>query len=89
MRQQGMLAMIHHVHHVHGGGHVVHHCGGNHRGAEYTVVHCSCGLHAIDTEYLKPRQHSPVEMAGAVVRFSSPCPAKGRGWWHVESGRVV
>jgi hypothetical protein len=41
-----ILAYFHHVH----PGDVIHHCGGNHPNATYTIVHCIHGKHSINQE---------------------------------------
>lgn len=80
-----VLNLLHHVHHLPTGGHEVHHCGGDHTGSEYTVTHCPCGLHSIDTEYFRSYAHALNEHT-VIIQFASRCP---HGGWHAESGREV
>jgi hypothetical protein len=76
-----MLAWCHHIHHLSNGDHTVHHCGGDHSKAKYTIRHCKCGLHSIDREYIVSIEHAVNEIE-VVLRFTSPCP---EGGFHIES----
>jgi len=84
MSEERILPCIHHIHHNQDGSHTVHHCGGNHSNADYTIIHCKCGLHAMDVRYFKLFAHAITETP-TVIELISPCPDKGAGWFHVES----
>jgi len=77
-----IMSWCHHIHHVGMDSHVVHHCGGDHSGAEYTINHCRCGLHVIDREFIRLGVHSINEIP-IIVRFTSKCPYEDK--WHIES----
>ncbi|MFA5053962.1 MAG: hypothetical protein WC565_07875 [Parcubacteria group bacterium] len=79
-----MISWCHHIHHHSDGVHTVHHCGGNHHHEGYTITHCRCGLHSIDTEYARIDSHAANELP-VIVQFTSACPDSG---WHVESAVV-
>lgn len=82
--KENILPCIHHIHHNSDGTHTVHHCGGNHGGAGYTIRHCKCGLHAIDAKYISLYPHSITEVP-TFVEFTSKCNEVGKGWYHIES----
>jgi len=79
---QSLLHLFHHIHH--NPEHEVHHCGGDHPGAKYTIKHCKCGKHAIDKEeavgHATDEDLKPVEVK---IKFKQKCP---EGGWHIESG---
>ena len=76
-----ILAYFHHIHHYESE-HEVHHCGGKHRGADYTIKHCHCGKHSIDKAKAAGHDFGKKEV---LVVFTEECPCGG---WHVESGYV-
>ena len=86
IKEENIIYLFHHIHHG-PDGHKVHHCGGKHAGVDFTINHCSCGLHRInkqiatgDTidEKLKEKKVS--------IKFTDKCP---EGGWHIESGQPV
>lgn len=74
-----ILCLFHHIHHV-DDRHEVHHCGGDHPDASYSIDHCGCGLHRIDRPTATGHDFLKNEIT---VRFHEKCP---EGGWHVESG---
>jgi len=85
-----ILYLFHHIHHQNGG-HIVHHCGGDHKKIDpcldYTITHCPCRKHTID----KPRAfghtiNSNLQKQEIMINFVEKCPYGG---WHVESGVVL
>ena len=82
--KNNLLTCVHHIHHSPDGGHIIHHCGGDHLGSMYTISHCKCGLHIIDQEYMLINAHAINEVP-AVVQFHSKCPYNKK-MWHIESG---
>jgi hypothetical protein len=82
---EAMISLFHHIHHE-DGEHEVHHCGGEHPGIDYTVEHCSCGLHKIDQqEAVGHGTKGDLDLLDITVTFEDECPDGG---WHVETGRV-
>lgn len=81
-----LLMWCHHIHHNTDGTHTVHHCGGDHFGAQYTISHCKCGFHCIDQEYIRSDVHAVNEIP-VILHFTSKC--HDSGGWHVESAEVI
>lgn len=82
-----ILSLFHHIHHKNGE-HRVHHCGGRHKeidaSLDYTIEHCSCGLHSIDKEFaIAHATGTTTETISLLIRFLDECPDGG---WHLESG---
>ncbi|MFH1500505.1 MAG: hypothetical protein ABIE22_01005 [archaeon] len=76
-----ILELFHHVHHENEG-HKVHHCGGDHEDAQYSIEHCKCGKHKIDKKEAIGHDFEKKEVK---VEFSEECL---EGGWHVESGVI-
>jgi hypothetical protein len=80
-----ILSLFHHIHHE-DGEHEVHHCGGKHPGVDYTIEHCSCGLHRIDQqEAVGHGTKMDLDLLEITVTFEDECPDGG---WHIEAGVV-
>ena len=87
-RKDRLLSLFHHIHHKKGE-HEVHHCGGKHKGKDldYTIEHCSCGKHRIDTEdAVGHGTEEGDDLLAVTVHFNEKCPDGG---WHIESGEVT
>ena len=85
-----ILSLFHHIH-FENCGHVVHHCGGDHKQIDptidYTLVHCSHGKHAIDKQTAIGHATGEfLEPLAVELYFSEPC---SDGGWHVESGKLA
>ncbi|MFW5853337.1 MAG: hypothetical protein ACOCU8_01730 [Patescibacteria group bacterium] len=88
MENNEILSLFHHIHHEASGEHKVHHCGGEHvkinKKLNYSIEHCQCGLHRIDTEiaigHATDSDLNPFEVK---IKFLDKCPDGG---WHLESG---
>jgi hypothetical protein len=76
-----ILTLFHHIHHQ-DKGHEVHHCGGKHKGLNYTIKHCSCKKHSIDKQEATGHDFENKEVK---VKFSEKCK---EGGWHIESGVI-
>ena len=77
--KEDLLALFHHIHHE---SHEVHHCGGKHKGLNYSIKHCSCNKHNIDR---KTAIGHGFELKEVQVEFTEECP---EGGWHIESGII-
>jgi len=87
-KKDHILSLFHHIHHE-GDEHQVHHCGGRHKGLDYTVEHCPCGKHRINQQ--EAEGHGTTDgsdLLAVNIVFSDQCPDKD-GWWHIESGKVA
>lgn len=76
-----ILTLFHHIHHF--PEHEVHHCGGEGHDQPYTIRHCRCGKHRIDTLIATGHDFDNQPQTAA---FYEKCP---EGGWHVESGRFI
>ena len=92
-KAENILSLFHHLHYekVKGKEEIedeLHHCGGDHPGAEYTIEHCEHGKHRINKNpaigHAWDTDAKPVEM---LVKFKEKC-TEG-GWWHIESGKII
>ena len=77
-----ILQYFHHIHHE-SDKHEVHHCGGNHKGINYKIEHCSCGKHRINKVEAVGHDFKGRDVK---IGFSEECIDGG---WHIESGQVV
>jgi hypothetical protein len=84
-QEDSILYLFHHLHHRLGA-HVVHHCGGKHFGVDYTINHCSCGLHRIDKQIaFGDTINEKLSERKIKIKFTEKCPDGG---WHIESGHL-
>ncbi len=72
-----ILQYFHHIHHTKEG-HEVHHCGGKHKGVNYTIKHCSCGKHSINRKLAIGHDF---EGNKKEFSFKQKCPDSG---WHIN-----
>lgn len=61
----------------------MHHCGGEHKGVDYEIEHCVCGLHRINK---KTAIGHGTEQEEVEIEFMEQCP---EGGWHIESGKIM
>jgi len=73
---QKILQYFHHIHHT-DKGHEAHHCGGKHKGLNYTIKHCACGKHSIDKQTAIGHDFEGKKVS---FIFKQKCPAGG---WHI------
>jgi len=85
-KEANILYLFHHLHHS-SDIHEVHHCGEKHPATDYTINHCSCGLHRIDKQIANGDTiDENLNKRKVLIKFTEKCP---QGGWHIESGQVL
>ncbi|MFC1663767.1 hypothetical protein ACFL0A_01430 [Patescibacteria group bacterium] len=81
-KNEEILSLFHHIH-CEKGKYKVHHCGEKHKGFDYKIKHCKCGLHNIDKKQGIGHDFNNKLIK---VKFTEKCASCG---WHIESGKIV